>query len=367
MPACLCFCRGQIPQGGRNGVEQRVDQNVQEPPYHHVVGVQPGRRHAHKLGNQQIVRVENRHGPDAVQQHSPHIAADFPQRFRGQRADVFLPQVGKQPVCLGRSSDILHCRRPDGEVQIIQIISGQKQRGNLRRRGNQRHSGPDGSLYVFLLMHIEQGGFIGKEIGDAGINHIQSVDQRDMGNPLRHLLHKEVQKRGQGQPQRENQQADNPVDPAVQPDQGLDRLRVPMGRRAVKAVGNGDAEPQLRQGEHGQDVCKQSVQPQILLPQQKDEHPAGHKFQRRQQQLAGHGIFDIFCNMFRSVHPLPSPHPLIPQELAQPVDLAQSHENRYAGLERQLCCRTLPVRTERQSLPAEMTARIRLEPLQIVP
>ena len=111
---------GQISQGGRNGIEQRADQNIQKAPNHHIVGVQPGSGHPHKLGDQQIVRVEHRHRPDAVEQHGPHVAAELRQDLRRQRTDVLLPQIGIQPVSVPRDGGVLYHRGRDGKKQIIE-------------------------------------------------------------------------------------------------------------------------------------------------------------------------------------------------------------------------------------------------------
>ena len=127
-----------------------------------------------------------------------------------------------------------------------------------------------------------------------------------MGDVLRHFLDKKVQEWSQRQPRRQHNQSHAPVYPAVQRHEGFDRLRVSMGRRAVEAVGDGNANPQLRQREQGEDVGEKPADPQVLLSQKHHKHPAGKEFQQRQHKLADGRKLQVFRGAPKLVH-LPTP------------------------------------------------------------
>ena len=61
-------------------------------------------------------------------------------------------------------------------VQVNQIIPGQKESCDLIRGGGQRHGGTVGSVEILVLMVIEEGGFVGVFLGDSGVYQVEHID-----------------------------------------------------------------------------------------------------------------------------------------------------------------------------------------------
>ena len=128
-----------------------------------------------------------------MQEHGPHVAADFPQGFLRQGADILFPQVGVEPVRLEGDGGVLHDGGRDGEEKVIQVVPGQQQHPDLGPDRRQGDGGADGRFHVLLLVDKEQGGLVGEEIRYAGVDQVQHIDQGNVGDILGNLLHEKAQ------------------------------------------------------------------------------------------------------------------------------------------------------------------------------
>jgi len=289
---CGVLCSAQIADAGRHGAEDHGVGGFQALCDQKIVGIETDGDGTDKIGDQDVVRPEHDDAAELVGDHGPDVLGDVLPYRRGERLHGFLLQIRVEPVGFARKECIADKRCAELQRKVQDVVPGQQQRRTLR--GRDRHAGLIlvGRDDVLLLVRTDQGLLVDQKIRDRRIQHEHEVNQadvRDVGNVADDIL----QKRCECRTEHAYGDADDRVKLPVERHQRQNQLPVTLSQRLVHAVGNGSADAELCQREHGENVCKCAIQPQILLGQHDHEDLTGDEIHHDRSQLEQHGCFQV--------------------------------------------------------------------------
>ena len=153
---------------------------------------------------------------------------------------------------------------------------------------------------VLPLRRREEGLAIAEKVAHGRVEQVQQVQQIEIFCNIGGIGDDDIQKGHHSQADGGHRTADDDVRLAVILHDGGDFRLVLLGDGLVQGEDDGTAEAQLRKGEHGQNVGKQSVDAQIVLPQKADEQDAADKAHHRIDAVADHAGEHIDEGIFRA-------------------------------------------------------------------
>ena len=185
---------GEIAHAGHNGLKDLICDRLQGVDDGIVVAVKAGCGQSNELGDEDIIRGIDHHGPHLVHAHGGNISEDNLRILLAHGLDLFLPEIRVELVRLPSQEIILSPGGDHLEHQKQHIAFGQRQENNLHHIQQEIRPIVDSRFNILLLVADNQAPLIGVEIGHHRVGHKQQIDHIQMGN-IRHLIHEDGVKR----------------------------------------------------------------------------------------------------------------------------------------------------------------------------